>query len=275
MKSQIYFSVTKNCNLSCNHCFQSASPNRRDTTISKDNFIKVIDNFPKHEVGLILTGGEVYSIKNQFYDFLRIINKSNDSRKEKIETTVQTNASWATSSKRIEKVLGELQEFGVKELDVTSNDEWHYAQGIKEENLDLIEKINEREKYLEDIYMRGAGETHKIFPKGRGKNIALKENMMINYTYCENSLYTGNVNINPKGEVYMCCFGIYRLPGKIINNPLEKILKKGFNDRVLNGLNNGGIKEVAKIKGMKAKKIKKEVERHGNCGLCAKLNGLI
>ena len=70
MEPNIYFITTKNCNLGCDHCYLGAGPGQKDSTISSENFEKAIKNIPKKNLGVMISGGEIFTIKNQPYEFL-------------------------------------------------------------------------------------------------------------------------------------------------------------------------------------------------------------
>ena len=103
-KTRVYFVTTLNCTHECSHCYLSAGPGKKDTTISQADFVKVIDNLPKKSVDLALSGGEVFSIKDSFYSFLDYITWDNKMRKKKkqgkISVDVQTNGFWAINEKK-------------------------------------------------------------------------------------------------------------------------------------------------------------------------------
>jgi sulfatase maturation enzyme AslB (radical SAM superfamily) len=273
MEPFIYFQTTYDCNLKCAHCFQDSGPHRKDTTISLENFKKVIENLPEEKITLQLTGGEIFKNEKSFWNYLNIIKNINEARKNTIDINVQTNGFWGNREDyEIKEILHALNRFDVKYLDITSNDKYHLNAGLK---LDIPRKIinlNLKNKIIKEDNLRGVYDDYNIFPVGRGKNIS--KYFYNNREDCKRVIDQKDFTIDPYGNVYMCGFNLYKLPGNIINDPLEDVIKKAKKDPILQKLNSEGIIEVAKYKGMSSENIEKLVSGHGKCGLCAKLNNL-
>lgn len=292
MYSNIYFQTTYDCNLKCAPCFQNSGPGKKHTTISLENFEKIIEHFPEDEIKLCLTGGEIFKDIDRLWKYLEIIKNKNEQmqnslhkslgiqttngqRKNIIETYIQTNGFWgAKNDSEIKGILEKLKGFGVDELDITSKDLYHLQEGFKHDYIYNIEEVNFYHKILSKIKIRGIPLKENIFPKGRGKNNFDKENFKKNWTYCEGSLRKKTISIVPNGNVYMCCYEMYQIPGNIIEEPLDEMIYRAKEDPILKILNDEGISGVAKLQGMKQSEIDAISKKHGNCGLCAKLNGL-
>mgnify|MGYP005631358897 FL=1 len=247
--------------------------------MNAEDFESVIEHLPKNGTRLNLTGGEIFKNMNLLWNYLEIIQESNKGRGEEnqIVQVLQTNGFWGNQSQnKIKEILKKLQKFEVKKLDITSEDRYHREEGLKTQYLENIGKANKLGKYVPTIGFRGAGETKNIFPAGRGQDILDKENFKYNMgSDCKGELNDGSPTIDPFGNLYMCCFNMYQLPGNIIYEPIEDIVKRAKGDRELRRLNSYGIRSVARLNGMEEKEIRSIAEKHGDCGLCAKLNDLI
>lgn len=272
--TKAYFQTTNDCNLSCAHCFQNSGPGKKHTTLSESDFKKVIRHLPWDRNYLALTGGEIFKDISRLWNYLEIVKNENELRKNPISVNLQTNGFWGNKSdSEIHKIFNKLEKYEVEKLDITSRDKYHEQAGFNFEVLDRIEKISK--KYLiTDVKIRGAGPESKIFPKGRGKNISDKLNFKASFDDCKGNLNSRSFTIDTDGTVYMCCFNIYALPGNIIEEPLEEIIERAKKDEIIQALNKKGIKGIARLEGMEKRDIRSEIEKSGECGLCAKINNL-
>ncbi len=268
-KPDIYFVITKNCDLRCRHCYLEAGPDNLDTTISADGFKSVIDHLPKVSLELTLTGGEVFTIKDTLFSYLEYIKSRNierlSKRQGRIEVILQTNASWAENYKKIKSTLNDLVDLDVKALDITSNDKYHREWGIKRKNLNLLKKKAE-ESGLLSVSLRGAS-NRSVMPIGRAKGRNLK-NCYIDYDYCENSLDRYDISIREDGKVYLCCFSFFELPGNVIEKPLVEIVRQAKKDERLMIMNNEGLESLAVHDGWKERDVEDLIAGYGKCGFC-------
>jgi len=273
--ASIYFQTTHDCNLSCEHCFQDAGPHRKDETISPSDFDKSIHNMPPSQISLDLTGGELFKNEKLLWEYLDIIKVHDKKRKNPFEVNIQTNALWVREGKeKIKQIFEKLEYYKIKELDVTSNDEYHEKVGMKKEYIDALRLAQFEFEPDFSIDIRGAQGKNKIFPTGRGKNIVDKNTMDYGPYSCGGWLDRLHVSITPNGEVYYCCFNQFPLGGNIINEKLEKIVKRAKRNLDLHNLNKDGIKGLALGRGENLKFVEKQIKEHGNCGYCANLQGL-
>jgi len=190
MEPSIYFVTTKNCNLGCDHCYLRAGPGQKNSTISSKDFEKVINNFPKKKSHVTIGGGEIFTLKNQPYEFLDILNNENRNRdkESKIISGVQSNGFWATDIEKTEKVLDSLLDYGVSYLDVASEDEYHFDKGLPPENIGNIEELagehpekEDRKLYKNSLEVVIRGNHGNLMPLGNAKN--LKEDEYIDFSF--------------------------------------------------------------------------------------------
>lgn len=263
----LYFVTTRNCNFACSHCYMEGAPGQEDTTISEDNFKRVIDNISSSSGKLMLTGGEVFTIEDKLFSFLDYIRMANEKREKyhKIIPAVQTNGLWAQNGSE-EKILEKLADFGVRRLDITSNDRFHERQGINRKRMRQLSAIAGR--YMENVSLRGADNPKNIMPIGRAKRAANKNNRA-NYFSCSDYLDKESMTIDENGDVYACCFHFFKLPGNLTREPLSEIVKSAKKDKRLTALSTGGVEELAEIDGLPWKKVSETVRDKGRCGTCA------
>jgi hypothetical protein len=270
MKPDIYFSITNNCNLECGHCFQSSGP--KQPSIALEDFKKVIDNLPKKKIDLTITGGEVFTKKKLLYEGLSYLKKKNKI-KERFNVNVQTNGFWATTKKRIREILTDLADFGVTYLDLTSDDKYHFQQGLDPEKLDRI--IEEASDLDVPYGLSPRGATYRnILPAGRAKKLP-RAHFSTPYGLkdltCEDCFEDYDLSVNRKGLVSMCSFDLFPLPGNVIEEPLVNIVRRARKNELLSKVNDKGYRGMAYYFGMSSSEISKGVRKYGNCGFCSRL----
>ncbi|MFH1173832.1 MAG: hypothetical protein V1725_01735 [archaeon] len=275
MFAYLYFVITKNCNVSCKHCYLAAGPGQ--STISEEDFARAVQHLPKRELFLWLSGGEPLTIKKSLTTFLQHIAEENRKRIErkqgKIGVGLQTNAYWAVDEERTRTVLEELILQGVEELDISSKDKYHKEAGIPLERGELLRKI--AKNYI-DVEYRGPTGRKNIMPIGRAAQMNIRPAELKNDgQMCKHALDTYVLCINPQGVPYMCCYPLQHtfLPGSIIDMPLVDIVRLAKKDERLRILNAQGIRGLARADGYAKEDISAYIREHGDCGLCWKLYG--
>jgi sulfatase maturation enzyme AslB (radical SAM superfamily) len=264
----IYFMTTRNCNLECDHCFVSAKPNNKDTTMSVDNFYKAVGNLPGEDpIRLKLTGGEIFTIPNHLWGYLDVISGNNTTRKKdnQIDVSLQTNGFWATSIKAVEEVKKRLDKQNFRwRFDVPSNDKYHNGVLTEDMSYWLKEHLG--------VYPRGSGGRLGLMPLGRAQTeLCLSPSeIFVSSEQCSDlSHYT----IDETGTVYSCCYKSFPLPGNIINDPLEKIVEMAKEDKTLRTLFDNGPEEVAILEGVHPGEARCWVAENGECGMCINFLG--
>lgn len=281
MKPDIYFITTYNCNYACEHCSIEAGPGKKDTTISQNDFEKVIEHLPKTSMNLGLTGGEIFTIKDSLYGFLDYIQFENQRRKKrgqgKLEVDLQSNGFWAKNKERRERILSELENYGIGFMDIASDDKWHRREGgLKHAELKKIKKTIKEKNYSIKSVCRGApNNKNHLAPVGRAKNLNINPlRMDFNWggeqgIYCRNSLSKyKSLTLNPKGEVFMCCVQKFPLRGNVIEEPLTQIVKRVRKNPRFNAINKEGIIGLATLDGWDEEFAEELIIKHGECGFC-------
>jgi len=274
MNPEIYFVLTKNCNLRCRHCYLESRPGLKDTTISTENFEKAVNNLPKTSpIRLILSGGEIFTIRKQLYEFLDCLKEKNELRKRKhlgkIEIALQTNGFWGKDSKMAEEILNEMKSFGITQIDLSSDDYYHKEQGLLKDRIKRIKKINDEGEYIQHITDGCRISRNSLIPIGRARNIIeiseVKTDLPMD---CKKSIMNRNFYVNPQGEVSMCAYFPYNLEGKLTEKPLEEMVKLSMNNEKLMALDQQGIKGLAKYYGVPYQTTIKLISKLGKCGAC-------
>lgn len=272
-KPFLYFVITRNCCYECRHCYIEAMPGLKDTTIEEKDFRKTIRHLPKVSLDLMLTGGEIFTIKDTLYSYLDYISYDNIKRKKRnqgpISIDLQTNGYWATSDERIENVLEELHDFGVTMLDITSYDRYHLEQGADLKNIRQLVELAGDSEFFDEVLLRGTSRS-LLAHLGRAKKMNLRFSDMRtgSYTYCKHSLDDYRLSMSQDGNVYACCFQMFPLPGNVIQEPLVNIVRRARKDPILMSLNKKSIKGFAREHGWSKKDIKALIRKNGECGFC-------
>ena len=284
--NELYFPVTENCNFECAHCYLSAGPGKRDTTVSRGDFEKIIGNLPVGDTRVILSGGEVTTIREDLNYFLEVLTD----RKHHLEKAdrfsvfsveVQTNGSWATSIHRAREVLTDLRNRGVDVVDVASNSRYHKEAGMDVERFHNLRAGN---RYLGvDLYIpKGFNEksAESYFPMGRAKNFDVAfEDLEIGYGRipCRDAVSLkrnqSDLNLDIEGNVYSCCFRQFKLDGNLIEEPLEKIINRYLDGGDFDLINRRGISALAEKRGVPGDVVRDVVCRQGECALCFRVFG--
>ena len=259
--------MTRNCNLECNHCYLSCGPNKKNTTVSLENFQNILNHLPKGElIDMVLTGGEIFTLGDQLNNYLETFERQNSFRKNKISLELQTNGFWL-KNKNAKGILKYLLKKKVTRLDIASNDKYHSEQGLK-----LTEKeIALASKFMELTY-RGT-EKKYVVPTGRAKNIISTKQAGYDGKECKEALIKKDFNMNNLGIVYPCCYHFFNYLGNIFEEPLNEILNRAKKSPRFNILSEKGISGMVEYDGFKIKEFREMVEEYGVCGACSKVYG--
>lgn len=281
MVCSLYFVTTRNCNYQCGHCAVEAGPGKVGTTISQANFERVILHLPQHDILLELSGGEVFTVKDRFYGFLDYLRYANKKRQEsgegKIDIWVQTNGFWALDANHTAKILSELKFFHVDELDIASYDKFHQQEGAEFKRLEMLRDMARDSNIFNRVSLRGCQRpgyvNAEILPVGRAKHLELiPQELFVSFTTaCYGSLDHQMLSLSEDGSVYNCSFLQMPLPGNLIEEPLEEIIRKAKQDpRLCLANEEEGITALAKLEKWKIEKLlRKHCDPITECLLCA------
>jgi len=238
-----------------------------------NNYEKFQKNFVEFATRPILfnpRGGEFFSIGNRAWEILKLTKDENERReKEKIEeisVNVQTNGLWGKSEKRTKEIFEKLKKYGVKEISIASDDNFHVEQGIKTEYIERIKSI--RGDYGIFVYTCGAG---PIIPMGRALDNSDLVAVRTWRQECLNWLSGRYFFVEPNGDTKVCCFGIKPVVGNLTENSLEEIISKGKENKRLVALNENGLRGVLKYDG-KLEDYEKLIQDYGECVACSLIN---
>ena len=248
--SSITIITTHHCTSACSSCCFSCSPKRTDSLATEDiiAFIKTsYEAFPSIR-NVVLTGGEVLSLN--LHDIRRIIGFS---KTIGLSTRIVTNAFWASTEEKARKILCELAESGLDEINFSTGDE--HLRFVPIGNILNAVKICDEIKSIKTcatVIESGDSKTftkddfnrafEAYFKKGYKSKLMLLSSPWVDLTGksitfsaeelqhkqdtykksgCDN-IFTG-IQINPKGQMLACCFAAEYSPflkmGKFPDKP--------------------------------------------------------
>ena len=59
-RASFHFVTTRNCNVTCKHCYLTAGPGKKGTSINEEDFERVVGHFPKIPRSYIDWRGDLY-----------------------------------------------------------------------------------------------------------------------------------------------------------------------------------------------------------------------
>lgn len=248
------------CNAGCAHCCENSGQYRTER-MEDAVFKKVADSLSSYKIPvMVFSGGE------STMDFERLVSSVRYLRKEagySGKVIVQTNAHWATSEERAEKVLLELKDAGVDSLDIPSMDKYHEARFDAGEKAPRAGRIARKLGLGGNLERRGQ---EKVIPIGRAKNLPKTEWNLD--SYCDMGIHT--ITIDTKGYVYPCCWHQTPPIGNLTEKPLDGILEDARRNPVIVEMAMKGFRgmpaEMLSILEAEKARLEKEL---GDCGACS------
>lgn len=131
---KLYWSITDICNLQCRYCYYNSGLEKKDFKfVSKDNFLKVIDDLSQNFDEFILTGGEVFGHPDAIF-FLEELKKRDKT------VGILTNATLLTEDKckQILDLGVDSIAISLDSLDIETND---YLRGQTDKVLKSINTL--------------------------------------------------------------------------------------------------------------------------------------
>ena len=266
----LYCVVTENCNLKCRHCYMSAGPRKKHTTIDPENFRKLLRNLPVEQTKLALSGGEILTEEAKLRQYIADVEIMNESRGsyKKIEIELQTNGFWLKRKNAV-KLLQFFKEKKIQAIDITSDDRYH-----SEQKLELTPaEIQMARSFFPGLIYRGVG-AKDVIPLGRAKTMENKSFYLTSYdNECKIAINQKALTIRNNGKVYPCCYPMFSLEGNVFEEPLETILKRAKKHPRFQTLRQRGLRGMAIYDGVEKDRIDDLIKNHGVCGACYMIYG--
>jgi len=283
-KKEIYWTITKDCNLCCIDCYYSASPGGR--TATKEHIKAMIENFPKHLKMLHLSGGEVLKIFAVLLYALNLLTEKYHARlkNREISIYVQSNLTLLT-----EQMAQKIADMGVGIIGA-SGDEFHRDSFRRAYGGSLDELLREKIKLLELQHKRlshkGIDFEYGLFGRENGTIVsvgrAAKNISTIGYHQSVNFCVQREggkhfwdrwrVAVDLDGYVYPCCWKATMPISRksLIDFDFYTILNEAKSRKDWQMLNEGGYDAHlgSYLTGVEVSKIDQEIKELGVCRSC-------
>ena len=283
-KKEIYWTITKDCNLRCINCYYSAIPGGK--TATKEHIKAMIKNFPKDLKMLHLSGGEVFKVFDMLLYALKLLTATYRSRlkTKEISIYVQSNLTLLT-----EQMAQNIADMGVGIIGA-SGDEFHrdsfrsaYGGSLDEllkEKVKLLELEHERlsNKGIDFEYGLFGRENGTIVPVGRAaKNISVigydkSVNFCVQREGGKHFLDRWRVAVDLDGYVYPCCWkATMPISGRSLTDvDFYTILDEAKGRKEWQMLNKNGYDASlgSYLTGVETSKVDREIKELGVCRSC-------
>lgn len=285
-KREIYWTITKDCNLCCIDCYYSAHAGGE--TATRGQLKAMIEHFPDDMEVLHISGGEVLKIFDTLMYTLRLLRDRYRGRMEagEISIYVQSNLTLLT-----EAMTQEIADLGVGIMGA-SCDDFHRDSFKKLYGGNLDDLLKEKEQLLERQREKSLQEGREfeygifgrekgtIVPFGRAEeNIAAVEydktvDFCLQQEGSRHFLDRWRVAVDLDGYVYPCCWKatLPVSPRSLIDFDFQTIMDEARSKAEFQTLNENGYdaRLGALLTGAEESLIREQIEEIGRCRSCAR-----
>lgn len=242
MINSVCLCLTFRCDLICRHCFVAAGPHRTEE-MTTNQIMTAIDNSFENVERIWFSGGEPTVIMDKLLYGLQYAKDKKSHYGFPNKICVQTNGNFAKSKQEAIKYLASFYRHGANEIDITSNDIFHYEQMDKDIPERLARIANEM-GIFENVSIGGSD--YKVVKRfGRAKSIPLEELKGFDLKYTQKCVFTDtDYVIHPNGDVLPCIYGFKNVFGNIYKDKLLDIIIKKRNTEISSLLRDGGIHSI-------------------------------
>lgn len=252
--------LTELCNANCSHCYMSAGSKNQKKTMTEEQINKIINNIPDNTDTVVLTGGEVFVVKNLLYYAISLIKHKNTD----IIIGVESNGKYLYMNDNPKEEFRMLKKYGVDFIRF-SDDVFHQSGGIN------LSKVLDLKKYEDEttpriIFLKQdtaipLGEAEKLPEEYRAKN-----NCMNNI----NSVRNPYIFVDAYGNANLCTWKCIPPIGNMISDDF-KMIENRLREEFYNYILKGEIEEaISRKTGKNTSELKKESKTAGQCSLCIK-----
>lgn len=242
MINSVCLCLTMKCDLQCRHCFVNAGPHRTEE-MTYEQIVTAIDNSFSNVYRMWFSGGEPTVVMEKLLYGLRYAKKKKQETGFPKNICVQTNGNFAKTTEVAVKYLVEFYKNGANEIDITSNDMFHFEQMDPEIPMKLANIANKLGLF--DKVTIGGSDYKVVKRFGRAKNIAVEELKDFDLKYTHKCVYTNSdYVIHPNGNVLPCIYGFDNVYGNIYRNSLKDILSDEVNLKISSLLKDDGVFKI-------------------------------
>ncbi len=242
MINSVCLCLTFRCDLKCRHCFVSAGPDRADEMTMKQIALAIDNSFEDCE-RIWFSGGEPTVVLEKLLYGLRYAKNKKDVFGFPQKICVQTNGNFAKTRQEAIKYLAQFYKHGANEIDITSNDEFHFEQ-MDKKIPSMLAKIANNMGIFENVMIGGSD--YKVVKRfGRAKDIPFNELKGFDLKYTRKCVLTeSDYVIHPNGNVLPCIYGFENVLGNIFERKLSNIIQEFTSRDIYFTLKNNGIHKV-------------------------------
>ena len=276
----IAFGYSTKCNIKCAHCVAAdeAQPNAK---MSLDSAAAIIEEMAACNVtGISFTAGEPLLFLKDISSLIRRCCKY------KIYSRIVTNAFWAGTRRRSDKMVIDLMQCGLSQLRISSS-RWHQkyinrenivnaATSCKKYGLDYFVSFVTDFSPQDDAFEQFLRDSRiKYFPEpliysGRAKGFN-RSRIFTDFPPYQCAM---NPYLSPELDMFACCdagthfneTGFFYL-GNHKNHAIDDLFKKKENNILYNLIKTMGLTNMASYLGINAS----EIVKYRKCQLCEKL----
>lgn len=293
----VLFNFTNKCNLQCRHCYASCGP--QGETMSTENIEKVLEHLPKDTEVLSISGGEPFMERETLMQMLEYLKENKRRILPAGNVALLTNGFWIRNSEKAYKILKSIYEQGVSTLNITSDDKFHFEQGIDtkwqaDDPYITLCKLMQRlsaekgKKYnfiaggMSIPYDSHGKEFRAVVPIGAnaaypfGRGINLKKHEIKGFSQCNirtwhsDTLSYDELTVAPDGKAYPCCWRVTPSISSAIESPLEELVRNMHKSELFTALLEEGPEGAANLLGVYKEKDKEVYERNP-CVKCGEI----
>lgn len=242
MISSVCLCLTFKCDLKCRHCFVYAGPNRIEE-MTYEQIANAIDNSHKNVNRMWFSGGEPTVVIDKLVFGLQYAKEKKRQYGFPDKICVQTNGNFAKTDQDAIKYLALFYKNGANEIDITSNDIFHFEQ--MDRNIpERLAKIANDMGIFENVSI-GGSDYKAVKRFGRAKSIPLEELKDFDLKYIHKCVFTGtDYVIHPNGDVLPCIYGFRNIYGNIYRSTLLEIINEKNNVEINLLLRENGIRRI-------------------------------
>lgn len=231
--------LTFKCDLKCRHCFVSAGPDRTEE-MTMEQIVLAIDNSYENCDRIWFSGGEPTVALEKLLYGLKYAKNKKDMFGFPQKICVQTNGNFAKTQQVAIKYLAQFYRHGANEIDITSNDIFHFEQ-MNNDIPTALAKMANSMGVFENVMIGGSD--YKVVKRfGRAKNIPLDELKEFDLKHTRKCVLTeSDYVIHPNGDVLPCIYGFENILGNIYEKKLKDIIKEFTSSEIYSWLKDEGI----------------------------------
>lgn len=253
--------LTELCNANCSHCYMNNNSTRKKKTLFKENIDIIIEKIPKNTRTVVLTGGEIFLVKDLLYYSINRIKKTNPN----ITIGLESNGIYLYNDvDNAKNELIKLKNLGVNFIRF-SDDPFHMDGGVDLNKVRSLKNLENNQSPIIKYLVQD-----KAVPLGKAKDLSNEEKAISNCMNKKTSIDNPYLFIDIMGNVYTCAWKCVPSVGNILNDEFEKIvdnLSKKLNKLILSGEIENAISYLTKENIAKLRKLSK---KNGQCSLCIK-----